>query len=210
MVYAALDGLTQGIEAFVSRQANFFSDLFAREAVVRFGQALAGINRGLPLQEVLADLAYGSTCGGVAMAAARLGAVHGLAHPVGVFYGQPHGKVCASLLPAFMRFNLPAAAGKYAVLTAALGIEAYGDELDKAAALVKFIITLNRKLGSPYPGGSWGKERRFSGTGGEEPAFRFAPVQPAAGGEGGPLQTLGRKLVTASTSGNKQESFTKK
>ncbi|HHU82534.1 MAG TPA: iron-containing alcohol dehydrogenase [Firmicutes bacterium] len=152
VVYAALDGLTQGIEAFVSRQANFFSDLFAREAVVRFGQALAGINRGLPLQEVLADLAYGSTCGGVAMAAARLGAVHGLAHPVGVFYGQPHGKVCASLLPAFMRFNLPAAAGKYAVLTAALGIEAYGDELDKAAALVKFIITLNRKLGIPL---SW-------------------------------------------------------
>jgi len=152
VVYAALDGLVQAIEAFLSKQAHFFSDLFAREAAVRFGQALTGISRGVPFQEVLADLAYGSACGGVAMAAARLGAVHGLAHPVGAFYGQPHGKVCAALLPAFMRFNFPVAAAKYAVLTGAMGIEAHGDELDKAAALVKYIMALNRKLGVPL---SW-------------------------------------------------------
>lgn len=153
-VYAALDGLTQAIEAFVSQNANCFSDLFAREAAARFGQALSGISRGFPRKKVLEDLAYGSACGGVAMASARLGAVHGLAHPVGAFYNQPHGRVCAALLPAFMRFNLPAAAGKYAVLAGATGLDTGGDELDKAAALIKFLINLNRKLEIPL---SWRK-----------------------------------------------------
>lgn len=149
VVYAAFDGLTQAVEAFVSKNADCISDLFARDAAGRFSRALTTISKGFSHEKVLEDLAYGSMCGGVAMAAARLGAVHGLAHPVGVSCQQPHGKVCAALLPAVMRFNLPVVAEKYAVLAGILEPAPEGDEQDKAAGMIRFLLNLNKKLGIP-------------------------------------------------------------
>src|SRR5690554_3812276 len=162
-VYAALDGLTQAVEAYVSQNADCISDLFARDAARRFSRALTTISKGFSHEKVLEDLAYGSMCGGVAMAAARLGAVHGLAHPVGVRCRQPHGKVCAALLPAVMRFNLPVVAGKYAVLAGVMEPSPEGDELNKAAKLIKFLLNLNKKLGIPSRWRELGVEKKDFG-----------------------------------------------
>jgi len=51
---------------------------------------------------------------GLALASARLGLVHGLAHPVGSRFDLPHGLVCALFLPGVLAFNEPVAATKYA------------------------------------------------------------------------------------------------
>jgi alcohol dehydrogenase class IV len=45
---------------------------------------------------------------GMALANAKLGAVHGLAGPIGGRFAAPHGAVCARLLPAVLQTNIAA------------------------------------------------------------------------------------------------------
>jgi len=54
------------------------------------------------------DMSVASLFGGLALANAGLGAVHGFAGPIGGMYPAPHGAVCAALLPHVMRANLRA------------------------------------------------------------------------------------------------------
>jgi alcohol dehydrogenase len=79
-------------------------------------------------------MALGSTMGGMALACARLGLVHGLAHPIGHVWALPHGFVCGMLMPAVMEFNLPVAAGKYAAAAKAIGV---GDDAEELVAWFK-------------------------------------------------------------------------
>ena len=53
-------------------------------------------------------MALASVCGGLALANAGLGAVHGLAAPLGGMFGAAHGELCATLLPHVMAANLRA------------------------------------------------------------------------------------------------------
>lgn len=52
------------------------------------------------------DMAYASLLGGLSLANAGLGAVHGLAAPIGGMFPAPHGAVCACLLPLVFQLNL--------------------------------------------------------------------------------------------------------
>ena len=52
-------------------------------------------------------MAEGSMMSGMAFSQTGLGAIHGLAHPLGSLLGVPHGKACAALIPAVTEWNLP-------------------------------------------------------------------------------------------------------
>ena len=58
--------------------------------------------------EARADMAMASLMGGLSLANAGLGAVHGFAAPVGGMFPAPHGAVCAALLPHVMEANIRA------------------------------------------------------------------------------------------------------
>ncbi len=103
-----LDALTQVLEPFVSVAANPMTDAFCREGLKRAARSLRrAFDNG---HDALAreDMALVSLMGGLALANARLGAVHGFAAPIGGMFPAPHGAVCARLLPFVMRANIRA------------------------------------------------------------------------------------------------------
>ena len=105
---AGMDALTQAYESWVSRHATPFTrDISAR--------AFSAILRSLPAlyagdTAAAADLLAGSYLAGLALSHARLGVVHGLAHPLGARLSAAHGLACACCLPAVLRFNAGATA----------------------------------------------------------------------------------------------------
>lgn len=126
--WSGLDALTQAIEAHTSVGANAISTPLAAEAARRIAGSLRdAVADGSDLH-AREEMALGSLMAGLALASARLGLVHGLAHPLGSLYHLPHGQVCGSLLPWVMEFNMPAARGQYADLMQAIGI--CGDTAD--------------------------------------------------------------------------------
>jgi len=101
-----LDALTQLLEAFISKKANPMSDGFCREGLPRAVRSLrCAFENGSDLK-AREEMALASLFGGLALANAGLGAVHGFAGPLGGMFNAPHGMVCATLLPHVMKANL--------------------------------------------------------------------------------------------------------
>jgi alcohol dehydrogenase class IV len=100
-----LDALTQLIEPFVCRRANPLTDALCREGIPRVARSLRrAYERGDDL-EARSDMALASLFGGLALANAGLGAVHGFAAAIGGRFPIAHGTVCAALLPHVMEAN---------------------------------------------------------------------------------------------------------
>jgi alcohol dehydrogenase class IV len=101
-----MDALSQVLEAFVSCRANEMTDALAREGLVRIGRSLRlAFEEGGNL-DARTDMAFGALVGGMALANAGLGAVHGFAAPIGGGFDAPHGAVCAALLAPVMEMNM--------------------------------------------------------------------------------------------------------
>lgn len=103
-----LDALTQLIEPFVCRRANPLTDGFCVEGISRVARSLREAVGNGQNKSAREDMAVASLLGGLALANAGLGAVHGFAGPVGGSFPAPHGAVCAALLPQVMATNLRA------------------------------------------------------------------------------------------------------
>jgi alcohol dehydrogenase class IV len=99
-----LDAVTQVIEPFVSSRATPFTDAIAAPAIPRGLAALAALMRAEDIQ-ARDTMAWISLCGGLALANAGLGAVHGLAGVIGGLVPAAHGAVCGALLAPVLRLN---------------------------------------------------------------------------------------------------------
>jgi alcohol dehydrogenase class IV len=104
-----LDALTQLIEPYVSLRANPLTDAFCREGLRRIGGWLRRAYHEGGDIEARESMSLASLLGGLALANAGLGVVHGFAAPVGGMFDAPHGAVCAALLPHVMEMNWRAA-----------------------------------------------------------------------------------------------------
>ena len=105
---SGMDALTQCLEPFVSPRASPLTDAVAREGIRR---AAAGLRRACADGTDLgarADMAVASVAGGMALANAKLGAVHGLAGVLGGTVAVPHGVACAALLAPVIEANVAA------------------------------------------------------------------------------------------------------
>ncbi|MCM8757790.1 MAG: iron-containing alcohol dehydrogenase, partial [Candidatus Omnitrophica bacterium] len=111
--YSGMDALSQAIESYVSKGANHFTDALAIEAIKIIGRSIIGVYKNGEDLSLRENMLYGSLLSGIALFNARMGVVHGLAHPLGVIYKLPHGLICGLLLPYAMEFNLKAVAEKY-------------------------------------------------------------------------------------------------
>ncbi len=100
-----LDALTQLIEPFVSVKANPMTDAICREGMQRVARSLRRAYEHGDDVTAREDMCVAGLFGGMALANAGLGAVHGLAGPVGGMFDAPHGALCAALLPHVMEVN---------------------------------------------------------------------------------------------------------
>jgi len=103
-----LDALTQVVEPFVSHKANALTDGLCREGMRRAARSLRRAYEHGDDAAARQGMALASLCGGLALANAGLGAVHGFAGPLGGMFPAPHGAVCAALLPHVMAVNVRA------------------------------------------------------------------------------------------------------
>ena len=103
-----LDALTQLIEPYVSNRSNAMTDLYCVEGMRCAGAALARAFDNGADRAARRDMAWASLLGGLSLANAGLGAVHGFAAPIGGMFPAPHGAVCAAVLPHAMEVNVRA------------------------------------------------------------------------------------------------------
>ena len=103
-----MDALTQLIEPYVCGRANPMTDALCIEGMRRAARSLRRAYEHGADKSAREDMALASLFGGLALANAGLGAVHGFAAPIGGMFPAPHGAVCAALLPGVMAANVRA------------------------------------------------------------------------------------------------------
>ncbi|HVU35462.1 MAG TPA: iron-containing alcohol dehydrogenase [Opitutaceae bacterium] len=103
-----LDALTQLIEPYVSGRANPMTDGLCVEGLKRVARSLRRAVENGGDAAAREDMSLASLFGGLALANAGLGAVHGFAGPIGGAFPAPHGAVCAALLAPVTAANLRA------------------------------------------------------------------------------------------------------
>lgn len=103
-----LDALTQLIEPYVSARANPMADAFCVDGIERVAGALRRVYHDGGDRESRRQMSLASLFGGLALANAGLGVIHGFASPLGGARKAPHGALCAALLPHGMAANVAA------------------------------------------------------------------------------------------------------
>lgn len=119
---SGMDALTQAVEAHVSNKSTWLSEGLSLKGAELIASSLEAVYNGAQGDEAR-DLLQGSYLAGLSLAMARLGLVHGLAHPLGSRYHVPHGLTCAVCLPHVLEFNAEAMDAKYEGLCRAVGGE---------------------------------------------------------------------------------------
>lgn len=155
--FTGLDALTQVIEPFVSIAANPLTDAICREGMRRGGPALRRAYQDGSDRKARAAMSFTSLAGGLALANAKLGAVHGFAGVLGGMIPMPHGAICARLLPLVMEANIQALEAR---MPGSPALERYaeaarlltGDEMANAMDGVEWATRLVAELNIPRLG----------------------------------------------------------
>lgn len=103
-----LDALTQLIESYVSIKSNPLTDSICREGIRRVSLSLTQACKNGNDRDARENMSIASMFGGLALSNSKLGAVHGIAGPMGGMINAPHGNICARLLPHVMDVNIKA------------------------------------------------------------------------------------------------------
>lgn len=151
---SGLDALTQVIEPFTSNKANPLTDAICKEAIGRAASALQRVYEKPDDAAARENMALVSMFGGIALANAKLGAVHGFAGPFGGMFDAPHGGICARLLPFVMDMNVRALRqrqpdSEYLSRYAAVAALLTGDSRAEAEDGVNWVYRLTQTLHIP-------------------------------------------------------------
>lgn len=121
--YTGMDAFVQALESYVTKTSNPITDTLALQAIeVIFHNLPKAVQEGGNI-EVREKIALGSLLSAMAFSNSGLGAVHGLAHPIGAHFGVPHGLACAVLLPHVVGFNLKVRYEKFSQIAEKIGVE---------------------------------------------------------------------------------------
>lgn len=144
-----VDALTHAIEGYITKGAWELSDMFHIKAIEVISRSLRDSVKGIAKGGE--DMALGQYIAGMGFSNVGLGLVHGMAHPLGAFYGTPHGVANAVLLPHIMAYNADFTADKYRDIAKAMGVKGTESMSTQAArqAAVDAVKQLNKDVGIP-------------------------------------------------------------
>ena len=131
-----MDALTHAIEGYITKGAWELTDMFHIKAIEVIARSLRGAVNNTP--EGREGMALGQYIAGMGFSNVGLGVDHSMAHTLSAYYDMPHGKACATLLPAVMAYNAEATGEKYREIARAMGVEgvdAMTQEEYRAAAI---------------------------------------------------------------------------
>ena len=160
-----MDVLTHAIEAFVSRKANDFTDMYAKDAAQKAFRFLPALYEDIGNAYLREKMYTASTMAGLAFTNSGLGINHSIAHTLGAEFHMPHGKANSIILPYSVWYNAglsPYLADgvpqRYAELARTMGL-AYDDDRQACRALIAAIQILNQHFGIPASLRELGVER---------------------------------------------------
>ena len=144
-----VDALIHAMEAYLSNNANPFSDCFAEKAMELIGANLRRFVANRHDEKAACAMMVGSNFAGIAFAWARLGNIHALSHPVSGFFGVAHGVANSVLMPAVMEYNALADIGRYEKIYNYVSVDKEPVKDFKPQMLVDLVTELNKELGIP-------------------------------------------------------------
>ena len=116
-----MDALVHAVEGFITKGAWEMTDMLHLKAIEIIGRSLRDAVAGDPKGREA--MALGQYIAGMGFSNVGLGIVHSMAHPLSALYDIPHGKACAMMLTAVLKFNAPATGEKYRDLAKAMGVQ---------------------------------------------------------------------------------------
>ncbi|MFP4563156.1 MAG: iron-containing alcohol dehydrogenase family protein [Spirochaetia bacterium] len=144
-----MDALTHAVEAYSSRAAEPIADAAALHAVKLIRGSLERAVADGSDRDARDRMMMGSLLAGIAFSHSDVGAVHCIAEALGALYDAPHGTCNAVCLEAVMEYSLPEAAGRYAGLAAAFGVDPFTVAQEAARAAVREVGRMSRAVGLP-------------------------------------------------------------
>jgi alcohol dehydrogenase class IV len=160
-----MDAFIQVLEPYCSVGANKMVDLFCREGIPLAAQNLPVAYRDATNREARVNMAWVSLLGGLSLANAKLGAVHGFAGPIGGMFDIAHGVICACLLPQVFRINAKKVieSNNTELINRFRNISLWVTGIERAEiqSAVDWFIALNEELSIPHLKDIGVKEKDF-------------------------------------------------
>ena len=149
---SGIDALTHAIEAYVSRQANEFTDLLALSAVKLIRNSIRQAWHDGSDEEARQNMLMGSFQAGIAFSNSSVGLVHSMSEPLGACFHVPHGLSNAMLLPAVTKFSITGALSRYAEIARCMDFANSSMANEECCQmLIDGLNKLNRDLEIPSP-----------------------------------------------------------
>ncbi len=147
---SAIDTLTHGIEAYVSKKATMFSDRMALDTIRLVQENIYAVDKDPKNLKAREGLMLAATLGGLAFSNASICLVHGMSRPLGSNFKVPHGLSNAMLLPTITEFSIDYAKSRYADCSRAGNFALSSDDDDIACEkLIKGLYKINNDFDVP-------------------------------------------------------------
>ena len=147
---SAIDTLTHGIEAYVSKKATLFSDRMALDTIRLVTKNIYAVDKDPKNLKAREGLMLAATLGGLAFSNASICLVHGMSRPLGSNFKVPHGLSNAMLLPTITEYSIDYAKSRYADCSRAGNFSLVNDDDDTACEkLIKGLYKMNKDFDVP-------------------------------------------------------------
>src|SRR6056300_917060 len=147
---SAIDTLTHGIEAYVSKKATLFSDRMALDTIRLVSENIYQVDKNPKDLKAREGLMLAATLGGLAFSNASICLVHGMSRPLGSNFKVPHGLSNAMLLPTITEFSINDATSRYADCSRAGNFALSSDSDEEACKkLIKGLYKINKDFEVP-------------------------------------------------------------